>query len=769
MSFYTPIKIDKFETGLVEDRPEFLIPNDAFPVLENMFIWREKLIRKSGNILLGRLQRSVTALNIGMTSGGGAYSNTFISGAALGAVEANASIIPGSVTLSDGVNTFTDNGLGVLTGTPGGSGTINYASTQITITGAAGGANLLATLTYAPGIPVMGLRSEELTSINAERLIAFDRKYAYRYLSGWQEFIPGTTWTGTDSNFFWSTNYWVDKNNVKIFWATNFYRSGAAGDPIRYTNGTAWEDFAPQIDSGGNILAQCLAMIPFRGRMVVFNTYEGATFGTSIQYPQRIRWAAIGNPFTTATAIVTTVSADAWRDDIPGKGGFLDIPTAEDIVSIGFVRDNLVIFCERSTWQLRYTGRSIAPFAVEKINTELGAESTFSAIQFDTSLVGVGDKGIVECDSFSSKRIDVKIPDLTFRFNNDANGPKRVHGIRDFQQRIAYWTYPEVGFSYPNKRLVYNYENDSWAIFKDSYTCLGTFQNPSAKRWQDFPGPDKNDQWQSLTQTTWQNLPSQFPSIVGGNQQGFVEFLGQINFNWSGTSDYSLYIQNIVGNTTTATTITSTDHNLVSDDYIRIDGIPTGTPFASSLNGKTFKIEVINSSTFNLLKFNTATQSFDLPQTDAPATYVGGGYISVLDNINVMTKKFNFLDDGNSIQIGNLDLLMNYTDEGQITMNVLVDYNDTEPVNQYPQNDIAATNSPDTFFNVVIPTNLPANSNSSKNWQKIYCNARGSLISLQFTMSDAQMNSNAQDEDITFQSIILWARKAGTQLPAGLI
>ena len=67
------------------------------------------------------------------------------------------------------------------------------------------------------------------------------------------------------------------------------------------------------IDASSNLLTQCLILIPFRGRLVAFNTLEGQSLSTSINYPQRIRWAAIGTPFTTTSSIVTTVNANAWR------------------------------------------------------------------------------------------------------------------------------------------------------------------------------------------------------------------------------------------------------------------------------------------------------------------------------------------------------------------------------------------------------------------------------------------------------------------------
>ncbi len=556
---YSPLYVRKPETGLVQSRQEFILPDDAYPILENAYVWRERIKRRQGLATLGRLRRKFTAASLG-NSGASPWSFNIYSTLVPPIVpEANAQIEVGSVQITIGGTVLIDQGDGTLATSPvsGITGTINYRNGNVVITGAAGGAPATINFNYFPGLPVMGLRARELNSINVQQTIAFDTVYAYRFIGGWQEFIPGTIWTRTDSEFFWSTNYWVGDGNQKIFWVTNF--SGPTGDPIRYTNGSTWINFAPTIDASGNVLAQCLAMLPFRGRLVTFNTLEGANLAASVSFPNRIRWAAIGNPFSTASAIVTPVNPNAWRDDIRGQGGFLDIPTSESIVAVGFVRDNLVIYCERSTWQLRYTGRSIAPFQIEKVNSELGSESTFSAVQFDTSLVGIGDKGIVECDSFKSERIDIKIPDLVFEFKNDNQGTERVHGIRDFQQRLAYWTYVyNPGYSptskYPNRRLVYNYENDSWAIFTDSLTCFGNFQSPIARTW----AGSKGIKW-SQANFPWLDIPTQFPALIAGNQQGYVMYLSS-NLQPKTTNDETLTIQNITGNTTTPTVITSPFH-----------------------------------------------------------------------------------------------------------------------------------------------------------------------------------------------------------------
>lgn len=760
MAGYSPTYIKSIETGLVQDRVEHILPADAYPILQNAYVYRERIVRKKGADLVGRLKREVTIA-------------AFASLNLLTGLEATSSLVPGSINIVDaGAITWTDPTMdGVLTASAGPNGTINYATGVIT--GPA--LNISGTFEYYPGLPVMGICTREKNETNDEQTVYFDTVYAYRLVNlttGFVEFIPGFTWSGTDYNFFWSTNYWVTPLNFKLFWVTNF--SGITGDPIRYSafdqDTTVWIDFAPQIDSAGNRLQQCLAMVPFRGRLVTFRTLEGATLGTSVENFQRIRWAAIGNPIadtSTLFPLAANVNANAWRDDIRGQGGFLDIPTSQAIIAIGFVRDNLVVYCESSTWQLRYTGRTIAPFQIERVNSELGTESTFSAVQFDTSLVGVGDKGIVQCDSYKSERIDIKIPDLVFSFKNIENATKRIYGIRDFRNKLAYWIYPSVwdaantdesspSVIYPNRRLLYNYENDSWAVFNDSLTALGTLQLEDSQTWE-----ESTDPWQDSI-FPWVGYPGLFPFISGGNQQGFV-FKLDINT----TNDPSLYIKNITGNDPSVTTLEIPSHNLESGYVIKLSGIFSTDPFFD-LNDIAFEVNVLDEDNVEIYEFSDATLNFTAAQIHAAGTYLGGGYVSVLDNFIIQSKKFNYLEDGKTVQFGFLDILLNTTDLGAITLNVYADYNTANPTNTLPYNKNINTQLPDGFFNSVIPTTVTVNRGSTKTWQRVVCPTRASFITIEYTLSPEQMNGNEQQSDVQIYSQILWMRPAGKNLPIGI-
>jgi hypothetical protein len=779
MGSYSPLKITGFSGGLVQEREEFILPDDAYPTLQNAYVWRERIIRKSGYQLLGRLQR-----NIGITDGAGNFSVAI----------APLPIQPGIASFVIGTDIFNDPGgaspVTLLTNSSG-TGTLNRATGVITITGS----KVTTAVQYFPGLPVMGIRTRELQNSADDQTVFFDQDYAYVFngaTSQFQEFIPGITWNAhagdvSATDFFWSTNYWVSSTvipgtvtplftttNRKLFWVTNNTGEfGAQADPPRITDGVTWVDFFPsvwsQIDAT-TFLTNFLSMLPYRGRMVTFNTWEGPTAASSQNFSNRIRWSTIGNPFIPYTA--GPPAKGSWRDDIRGQGGYLDIPTSEDIIAVGFVRDNLVIYCERSTWQLRYTGRSIAPFQIERVNSELGAEGPFSAVQFDTSLVGLGDKGVVECDSYKSERIDIKIPDFVFQFNTLNDGVFRVHGIRDFPNRLAYWTIPyarsydgavpSTSWIFPNQRLVYNYENDSWALFNDSLTTLGTYQAQTSRNWVNTHQPWVNCHF------PWVNQPQGDPVIVGGNQQGFIEQLDELN-----TNDVSLFISNITQGTTVI--ITSPNHNMQTGFVIGISGIPTGTPF-SSLNGGIFGI-VLGDDTdsdtankFRISTYNSTLDAFDTVVTGTPpGTYVGGGLINIRENFSIISKKFNFLDEGQSIQLGYIDILMSASgtnNPGAISLNIYLDYDDINASNILPKNEINGVSppTPDTFFNSIIPTTpstLASAPQGTKFWHRVFCATRANFLTLQYKFSNAQIAGEEQKNDVQIDAQVLWIRQAG--------
>lgn len=785
MAGYSPLKITGFQTGLVQEREEFLLPDDAYPILQNAYVWRERLLRKKGYELLGRLQRSVSISTVLV-----ANSVNLLTG-----LQATSSVVPGTINLVGGTDgtTYTDtlmNGTLTATGGTGTGGSINYA-TGVLIINAGGVETITGTIQYYPNLPVMGIRTRETQSAINDQTIFFDQVYAYVYNQAsvqFQEFITGTTWnahsgTVAANDFFWSTNWWVSANppfstsNKKLFWVTN--NTGQYGnlmDPIRITDGTTWVNFNSgtwnKIDNT-TYLVNALSFLPYRGRLVMFNTWEGPNNDGSggINYTNRIRWSTIGNPFIAFhnTTGPNDPNKGSWRDDVRGQGGFLDIPTSEDIISVGFVRDNVVIYCERSTWQLRYTGRSIAPFQIERVNSEIGGEGPFSSIQFDDSLVSIGDKGIIKCDSYIAKTIDVKIPDYVFQIQNPNNGPSRVQGARDFINRLAYWTLPiasnyspritESNQIFPNTRLVYNYENDSWATYTDSLTALGTYQPQSGRNWLNTKAP-----WIKCKFSWIGSQSNEIPKILGGNQQGFIEFLDEFTAN-----DPSLYISNIVGHTTTPTVITSPHHNMVSGFVIGISGIPATTPY-SNLNDGIFGITVIDQNSFSLRKYDPTTGDFTDPQLDVPPAdpYLGGGLINIRENFSIVSKKFNFLDEGQNIQLGYLDILMSATgagNPGAISLNVYLDYNDNEASNTIPQNVINGGNNdtPDAFFNAVIPTTESTlnGKGGSKFWQRVYCPTRANFLTLQYTFSNAQMAGIEQQLDVQIDAQVLWIRKAG--------
>src|SRR5579872_2837312 len=132
--------------GLRTDQLAFNIDNDSFPFLLNAYQWRGRVKRKRGTSFLARLTRFFNSTSTSYSSTatfnlvGGA--GNILTGFSL---QTNGNIVPGSVTITDTTSgdVYTDPSMnGTLVGAPSGTGTINYATGAITITG--GGADAVS-------------------------------------------------------------------------------------------------------------------------------------------------------------------------------------------------------------------------------------------------------------------------------------------------------------------------------------------------------------------------------------------------------------------------------------------------------------------------------------------------------------------------------------------------------------------------------------------------------------------------------------------------
>lgn len=834
-----PIAIGTYNKGLQTNKKPFLLPDEAFSQLENAYVWRERVKKREGLELLGRLRRVfntfnffpfstnpfnfnlltvtgfvstanngnpgkitttyphglttgdiiiisgivgatgynntvftitvVDALNftVGVNAGGfGAYvsGGFWISSRLLTATEPNASLECGSIkfTIGSGGNAtvYNDDGAGNLVYGPlpngpyTGSGTINYATGLGAISFTVVPPNPTVTtvsFNYFPGLPVMGIWQREIAPINDEQTIFWDTRYAYvNPGTGFQEFIAGTSWFGSNSDFFWTTNYRGSTPSARLLFATNFVSD--LNDPMRFTDGTTWTNFTPLVDAT-NTLFQARILIPYYGRLLALNVFEGATVGGpggASNIFNRCRFSQIGDP----TAV------DAWRSDQFGKGGFIDAPTNEEIISAIFYKNTLIVFFERTTWQLRYVGEYGLPFIWERISSDFGSGSTFSTILFDDGVLGVGDRAIISSSAVSVNRIDLDIPDIVFEnFRNANAGNIRVCGIRDFQRELVFWCYSdaqdqEPGQIFPNKTLLFNYRNKTYAIFRNNVTFFGTYQPDTGLTWdsQVVTWDDNEVFWSDA------DTQSQFPRIVSGNQQGYIHYYGYVQ-----KDEPSLYIQAITlsPNTSTPVNLTINNHNLNTGDIIEITNADF-FPVDSSLiiNGDLFQVTFIDVNTVSLQEWNGTNYQNAIRQS--ASAYIGCGQVTLFPVLNITTKDFNpFQQKGMQLKMSYLDVLFDGTEQNDTTQFNAISIRIFINSSLAAQGNLLTGN---TQVETIPIVNNVYNQGFTSDyiWHRFYATLSGQYMRIQLTYDDSLMNSiNTHEETMTLDAMILWTRPGG--------
>lgn len=649
--------------GLTQDRKPAMLANEAFSELQNAYVWRERTKKRDGEVPMGRLRR-VFINHAGNTSPSPWIFNLFT---VLSITEPNAQIEPGSlsITVATVATPFIDQGNGTITNATNplsNFGTINYITGQVVInTTAAGGSAVLISVNYFPTLPVMGIIKRDIATLGIDATVFFDTVYAYQYSgTGFQELAPGTIWSGSITDFFWGANYQGATPDLRYFFVTNNnITQGAATpyDPIRYFNNSAWVTFQPLL-TATITLWQALIIIPYYGRLLALNTWEGATAGGVIaatNFFARCRFSQIGDP---------TDQTNGWRSDIFGRGGFIDAPTNESIVSAAFFRNTLIVFFEYSTWQLRYVGEYGLPFIWERISSDFGAVSTFSPIVFDQGVMAVSDRGIIQAAANGVTRIDEQIPEQAFGFEIQNNSPNFVHGIRDFEKELVYWNYMDTSNNvsktqtFPNTVLVFNYRNNTWAKFRDTITCFGPAQFQFSVTWESL-----TTFWES--NVSWDSVDDQqyVDYTTLGTQHGFINIY-QNPEAATGQPVRTLYAPTMAITAVTfggtATQIAIPNHNLVDLEIIFISGaIWSDTNIDPGLNNIIFQVMIVDANTVTLATFDQESKSYDTVNIVSSLTYLGGGVVTLLPKMNIVGKDFNpFQAAGKQFKLSFIDFQM---------------------------------------------------------------------------------------------------------------
>lgn len=648
-------------------------------------------------------------------------------------------IVPGSTfaigqQFSIGTEIFTV----VATGTPGvmlrtGASTVHTFNTTTGEFNIQGSTPSTALFFY-PSTPIMGLTQYQVGSVNNYPSFAFDTQFAYKFSGGYwiQETVGFPVWHGNNAQFFWDCSWTGITANLTSLFVTNFNATlgapGANDDPLWTYDGTTWATFKPYFAPAGGAVGAgpfvqtARIILPFKDRLVLLNTVEQAS-SVNTGYVNRCRFSHNGSPFA-ANAWYEPNQADSTAPTITGLadgGGYIDAATEEQIVSAEFIKDRLIVYFERSTWELAYTGNQVLPFVWQKLNTELGSEATFSSVPFDKYILTIGNTGVHACNGSNVERIDDKIPQAIFQVSNLNQGTKRVAGIRDFYTELVYWTFPGNASSaysqtFPNRVLVYNYKNNSWSFNDDCFTAFSYFQQQQDSTWE-------------LSTTTWEQsnfswnsavVQSNFRNIIAGTPNGFIVIINPE----IGSNAQSLPITNIL--TTPATQLTIINHTLNVNDYLYIQGAQGIT----GLNNTIVKVlSIVNANTINI---------GNVPFT---GVYTGAGTAARVSNIDIWSKQWNpYVEKGRNVYVAKIDFGVVRTTAGQVTVDYYSSAADLALVNEAEETGaILGNNVLETSAYTTVPYELV----QDRLWHPVYFQGDGECIQIRIYMSDNQMRQTA--------------------------
>jgi hypothetical protein len=458
MTPYQPFLVAPFKTGLDTDQEPWLLPVDAFKIIQNGHIHHGYIEKREGYRYLGNMvhgdpisaatNADPAVFSIADTSSltnGDTVSLHYLSGGSW----ANLNGLKYTITVLSGTTfSLTD-------------------SSSVAVSGVALGAYTASSgqLGTFPSDRIMGI-FRYIGADNTRALLIADTKRVAIYNAASEVFEPLDL---IDSTSVLRTNTDVfDSSDTDYIWSTNWQAAGFV-NRVYFTNGKAFtgatpgtdgiifydassaavEQFQPTLNSTQTLYG-CKLIFTIKNRLLCLYTFENNGASTET-FPQRARWSAARTPSN-------------WDDSTSGGGDFLDAATGEQIISARLLQDIIIVNFTDSVWTLRPVSDPANPFRWDKVNSYRACDAKMGTIAYDRYIVAVGQRGITATDGVQTRRIDERIEDFTSDDIYDEEFDK-VFGERSYAKRRTWLLYPDDTNSDANAALIYDDESGAYSKY----------------------------------------------------------------------------------------------------------------------------------------------------------------------------------------------------------------------------------------------------------------------------------------------------------------
>lgn len=153
-----------------------------------------------------------------------------------------------------------------------------------------------------------------------------------------------------------------------------------------------------------------------------------------------------------------------WNfSSVTNTAGFLDIDTSSQLVMCAPVREGTLIWTQDEAWLMRYIGLPYI-YSIERIGFGCGLIAPKAFATYAGRCIWIGAESFWVYDGGVVKPLACDVGSFVFENIDKEYGARYTHGSENNIFPEAWFWYPSVGSTTPDRYVVYNYAEGWWSI-----------------------------------------------------------------------------------------------------------------------------------------------------------------------------------------------------------------------------------------------------------------------------------------------------------------